>query len=81
VAGSEREKRYTGEVIRKPFATGSKSERQAVMLSTRYGVFVLRRLDAHTLVDPELDKLVGKRIRVRGVVHRHTLTILEWEEV
>jgi hypothetical protein len=51
------------------------------MLSTRWGDFVLRRRDAQSLVDPELDKLVGKRIRVRGVIHRHTLTMLEWEEV
>ena len=78
---SEREKRYTGDVVRKPFATGSKSQRNAVMLATRWGDFVLRRVDAHALVDPELDKLVGKRIRVLGIVHRHTLTIVEWEEV
>lgn len=77
----EREKQYTGDVIKKPFATGSKSQRNAVMLSTRWGDFVLRRLDAHALVDPELDNLVGKRIRVRGIIHKHTLTMLEWEEI
>ena len=44
---SAREKRYTGDVVKKPFATGSKSERNAVMLSTRWGDFVLRRVDAH----------------------------------
>jgi hypothetical protein len=78
---NERAKRYTGNVVRKPYGTGSKSERSAVMLSTRWGDFVLRRRDPQSLVDPELDKLVGKRIRVRGVIHRHTLTMLEWEEV
>ena len=78
---NERAKQYTGDVVKKPFGAGSKSQRNAVMLATRWGDFVLRRLDAHSLVDTELDKLVGKRIRVRGIVHRHTLTMLEWEEL
>lgn len=78
---SEREKVYVGEVVKRPFATGSKSERKAVMLVTRSGDFVLRRLAAHALVDRELDALVGKRIRVRGIAHRHTLTIVDWEEI
>ena len=78
---NERAKRYTGNVIRKAYGGSSKSERSAVMLSTRWGDFVLRRRSAQSLVDPELDKLVGKRIRVRGVIHRHTLTMLEWVEV
>lgn len=78
---SEREKQYLGEVVLEPFATGTKSQRPAAILRTRFGDFVLRRSGSHPLVDPELDALVGKRVRVRGVVHRHTLTITEWEEL
>lgn len=78
---SDREKEYIGDVVREPFATGTKSARPAVILRTRYGDFVLRRSGSHPLVDPELDPLVGKRLRVRGVIHRHTLTLSEWEEI
>lgn len=78
---SERKKQYIGDVVREPFATGSKSERPAVLLRTRFGDFVLRQSGSRPLVDPELDALVGKRLRVRGVVHRHTLTISDWEEI
>lgn len=77
----DQEKRYVGNVVKRRYAVGSKSERPAVMLVTRFGEFVLRRPDATSLVDPELDGLVGKRIRVRGIVHRHMLTIVAWEEV
>lgn len=74
-------KQYTGDVIRSQFAGGSKSERNAVMLSTRYGDFVLRMVGVGPLSDPELDALVGKRIRVRGQRHRHVLVVEEWMEV
>jgi len=78
---SEREKQYVGAVVREPFAAGTKSDRPAVLLRTRFGDFVLRQSGSHPLVDPELDALIGKRVRVRGIVHRHTLTITEWEEI
>ena len=81
MSAEERTKRYSGEVVRKRFAPGSKSERLAVMLSTPGGDYVLRREDADSLVDAELEKLVGKSIRVRGSVHRHALTVTEIEEI
>ena len=71
---------YTGRAWSGNHRYRLQSERSAVMLSRRVGgisIVALRR----EFVDPELDKLVGKRIRVRGVIHRHTLTMLEWEEV
>jgi len=76
-----REKQYTGDVVAREYAAGSKSERRAVMLATRWGDFLLRRADRQDLVDPELEGLVGKRIRVRGIVTRRVITILEWVEV
>jgi hypothetical protein len=51
------------------------------VLSTRYGEFVLRLVGVRPLSDPELDALVGKRIRVRGQRHRHVLVVEEWVEV
>jgi hypothetical protein len=74
-------KQYTGDVIRSRFAEGSKSERNAVVLSTRYGEFVLRLVGVRPLSDLELDALVGKRIRVRGQRYRHVLVVEEWVEV
>jgi hypothetical protein len=81
VSAEERVKQYTGEVVRKRFAAGSKSERLAVMLKTSEGDYVLRREEAESLVDSELEPLVGKRVRVRGTVHRHALTVTEIEEI
>jgi hypothetical protein len=77
----DQDKQYVGDVVREAFASGSKSQRPAVLLRTRHGDFVLRQGAGHPLVDPELDALVGKRLRVRGSVHRHMLTITTWQEV
>jgi hypothetical protein len=81
VSADERTKQYTGMVVRKRFAPGSKSERSAVMLKALGREYVLRREDADRLVDPELEKLVGKNVRVRGSLHRHALTVTEIEEI
>ena len=77
----KRTKIYYGNVVRKRFARGSKSERPAVMLSTRYGDFVIRCEEGRPLVDAELEKLVGRRIRARGIRHRHIFILQKWEEV
>lgn len=78
---SDDDKQYVGDVVREVFAAGSKSQRPAILLRTRYGDFVLRQGSGRPLVDPELVALVGKRIQVRGSVHRHTLTIESWREL
>ncbi|UCG51328.1 MAG: hypothetical protein JSW58_14205 [Candidatus Latescibacterota bacterium] len=77
----KRTKQYIGDVVERRFARGSKSERDAVMFSTRYGDFVLRREGGHPLFDPELKKLVGKRIRAWGIRHRHVFIMTRWEEI
>jgi hypothetical protein len=63
----------TGAVVRAPFGTGSKSERQAVWLETPDGRYVLRRKDGPTYDDPELDKYVGKRVKCDGFIVGYTL--------
>ena len=55
---------HTGQVIRKPFAAGSKSERPAVMLQTGDGEYVLRIQGGNPFHDPRLEELVGKQIVV-----------------
>ncbi len=70
----------TGQVVKKPFATGSKSEREAVMLETEQGQYVLRRQGGNPFQDRELEKLVGKKIEVDGKITGYTLLISGWIE-
>lgn len=70
----------TGTVVKKVFGRGSKSERPAVWLVTHDGEFVLRRAGGNPFADPELDKLVGKRIRCQGNVVDYTLLMSDWSE-
>ncbi len=57
-----------GTVTRRPYAMGSKSEHEAVMLVTDDGEFRLRRKGGNPFSDPSLDRLVGKHIEAEGVV-------------
>jgi hypothetical protein len=57
-----------GTVVRAPFGTGSKSQRQAVWLETSERRLVLRRKDGPTFDDPALDRYVGKRVKCDGFV-------------
>lgn len=77
----KRTRTYVGDVVRQPFAKGSKSEREAVVLSTRYGDFVIRREEGHPFFDSALEDLVGKRIRAYGIRHRHLFIVEKWEEL
>jgi hypothetical protein len=67
-------------VIRKPVATGSKSERPAVLLQTADGEFVLRIQGGNAFHDPRLDALVGKRIEAEGELHGYTFLMKSWTE-
>jgi hypothetical protein len=73
--------RFEGVVRRKPFAEGSKSERQAIFLVTPRHEYVLRRQGANPFVDPSLEGLVGKRVSFVGTVHGYTLIVSDWREV
>ena len=59
----------TGKVIQKKFAPGSKSEHDAIYIETDQGDFQLRRLGGNPFSDPELIKLVGKKITAAGVLN------------
>jgi hypothetical protein len=71
---------FDGTVVRKPFAQGSKSERDAVVLATSQGDFLLRREGGNPFVDPVLEGLVGKAVRFDGVVVGSTLVVSDWTE-
>ena len=70
-----------GQVVRKAFGTGSKSEREAVVLQTDAGAFVLRRQGGLAFGDPELERLVGKRIRATGTLTEYTFLMSSYDEL
>jgi hypothetical protein len=69
-----------GSVIRKLFAAGSKSEREAVILVTEGGEYILRRKGGNPFFDEALEELVGKRIVCRGDLTGYTFIMTSWEE-
>ena len=68
-----------GEVVREAFAPGSKSEHGAVFLKTASGNYKLRRTGGNAFNDPELNKLVGKKITARGRVEGYLFVMKEYE--
>lgn len=71
----------TGHVVKKLFGTGSKSERQAVVLRTGDGEYVLRRQGGLAYDDPDLEKLVGKRLRCRGTLSGYTFLMTDCTQI
>lgn len=70
----------TGHVTKKLFAAGSKSEREAVVLVTDEGEFVLRRKGGNPFFDSQLEDLVGKTIRCEGDLTGYTFLMTSWTE-
>jgi hypothetical protein len=71
----------SGQVVKAQFASGSKSEHEAVFLHTDKGRFVLRRAGGNPFYDPELENLVGKTIRGRGEREGYTFLLSDWSEL
>lgn len=71
---------FSGLVIKEVVGKGSKSEHAAVMLETAKERFVLRRQGGNPFRDPELERLVGKRIHGTGVITGNTLIMSDWRE-
>ncbi|HEX8747604.1 MAG TPA: hypothetical protein VF717_10420 [Pyrinomonadaceae bacterium] len=69
-----------GSVIRKLIAAGSKSEREAIVLTTDKGEYVLRRKGGNPFFDEALEKLVGKRILCEGDLAGYTFLMTGWTE-
>lgn len=70
-----------GRVEKKPIAAGSKSEHVGVVLVSEEGEYELRRVGGNAFQDPELEKLVGKDLRVAGEERGSTLIVSEWSEL
>jgi hypothetical protein len=71
---------YLGKVVIKRFAKGMKSEREAVMLVTNHGEYVLRRVGGNPEYDPILRGLDGKTLHLNGTVYDYTLLVSDWHE-
>lgn len=65
-ASPQRVEGLQGLVVRERVGVGSKSERVAVLLKTDQSSVVLRRKGAHAFSDPDLERLVGKTVRISG---------------
>lgn len=59
-----------GTVVQKVFGAGSKSEHEAIYLETDGGAYQLRRIGGNPFSDPELKKLIGKKITATGILHQ-----------
>lgn len=69
---------FQGRVVKKRVGRGSKSEHDAVLLSTDRGEFLLRRQGGNPFADRVLDGLVGKVIECEGTVLGTTLVLSTW---
>jgi hypothetical protein len=72
---------FTGRVIKRIFAQGSKSEREAILLVNKEGEHLLRRRGGNPFYDPALEELVGKTIRAEGDFTGTTMIISDWTEI
>jgi hypothetical protein len=68
----------TGSVIKEPFAKGSKSEREAVILVADDQRYVLRRQGGNAFQDSVLEKLVGQKIEGTGTLAGYTFLLSDW---
>lgn len=75
--------RLTGQVVRKRFGAGSKSEHDAIYLSTAEGgSFKLRIPGGNPFRDPRLDCLVGTSITAVGELDaaRGQFLLSDWKQ-
>ena len=77
---SDTEKELTGKVVKQKFAPGSKSEHEAVCIQTNEGTYVLKRMGGNPFNDPELNKLVGKKVKAKGMVNQYQFIAKSVEE-
>jgi hypothetical protein len=73
--------KFRGTVARRPVATGSKSEHEAVVLLTADGPLKLRRPGGNPFRDDVLDRLVGHEIEGDGDLYAGQLVLTRWTVV
>lgn len=69
----------TGTVVKMPFAPASKSAHEAVFLQTEQGDYKLEREEGNPFKDPELEKLIGRRISCEGRFVGYVFRITDWK--
>ena len=68
-----------GQVVKRLFAVGSKSEREAVFLVTKRDHYLLRQIGGNPYGDEELEKLVGKTIEAKGEIDDYIMLLSDWK--
>ena len=64
-----------GRVVRKLLGKGTKSEREAVLLETQDGAFLLRKRGGPSFGDSSFDALVGGLVECEGTLLETTLLV------
>jgi len=65
-----------GQVVKQPFAVGTKSEREAIYLESAQGKFLLHRPGTNPLeIDRDLEALTGRKVRCSGFLRGHTFVV------
>jgi hypothetical protein len=64
-----------GDLVRRRVGSGSKSERDAVMLETVDRDYIVRRRGENAFADPVLDALVGQHVRLEGTATETTFLV------
>lgn len=70
---------YQGLVTRQKVASGSKSEREAIVLSTSDKDYILRMKGQPAFGDNTFEGVVNQNIVVEGTVHGTTLIVSSWK--
>jgi hypothetical protein len=70
-----------GQVVKRLYAVGSKSEREAVFLVTKKERYLLRQMGGNPYYDEELEKLVGKTIKAKGEIDDYIMLLSDWKVV
>jgi hypothetical protein len=68
---------FSGRVTRTRVSEGSKSERDAIVVTVPEGRFILRRRGGNAFYDPELEHLVDHEVEGEGAVVGQTLIATE----
>ena len=71
----------TGKVIADEYAPGSKSAHTGVFLVVNRKKYKLKFKGGNPFHDPELDKYIGKKIRVSGLDAPHVFIITDTPEI
>lgn len=75
------EMRKQGRVVEARIATGLTSERDAVVLQTARGRYVLQRIGGHPFRDEVLHGLIGRELRCEGELVGRMFLLKKWDVV